>query len=82
VQREFGRLVKDEPRVDADLRAFLGRTYNLKAIADYETGPGSHVSPDRASEAIQTARRLVECVTILIPPNGQTAPRTSETPRP
>ena len=39
VQREFGRLVKDEPRVDADLRGFLGRACGLKAIADYETGP-------------------------------------------
>lgn len=56
VQGEFGRLVKDEPRVDADLRAFLGRTYSLKAIADYETGPrlarvgreGVCRDPDRA----------------------------------
>jgi len=24
-----------------ELRAFLGRAYNLKAIADYEIGPGS-----------------------------------------
>lgn len=39
MQREFGRLVKDEPCVDADLRTFLGRTCNLKAIADYESGP-------------------------------------------
>jgi len=42
VQRELARLMKDQQRFDADLRAFLGRTYNLKAIADYETGPGSH----------------------------------------
>jgi hypothetical protein len=48
------------------------RTYNLKAIADYETGPDSHVSEKSAREAIQTARRFVECVTSLIPPNGQT----------
>ena len=67
--------MKDEPRVDADLRAFLGRTYSLKAIADYETGPGSRVSAERARAAIQTARRFVECVMTLIPPNGH-APRT------
>ena len=66
VRNEFGRLVKDEPRVDADLRAFLGRAYNLKAIADYETGPDSHVSADTARQAIATARRFVECVTRLI----------------
>ena len=75
VQREFGRLVRGEPRVDADLRAFLGRTYNLKAIADYETGPDSHVSEESAREAIQTARRFVKCVTSLIPPNGPTPAR-------
>jgi len=73
VQREFGRLVKDEPRVDADLRGFLGRAYGLKAIADYETGPDSHVSVESAQAAIQTARRLIECVASLIPPDGQRA---------
>src|SRR5438105_9500981 len=40
VQREFSRLVKDDPRVDSDLRSFLSRTYQLKAIADCLTGPG------------------------------------------
>jgi uncharacterized protein (UPF0332 family) len=48
VNGEFARLVKDDPRVDSQVRAFLGRTYNLKAIADYETGPGSHISAERA----------------------------------
>jgi uncharacterized protein (UPF0332 family) len=75
VQREFSQLVKDEPRVDTGLRTFLSRTYQLKAIADYLTGPGSHVSAESASEAIQTARRLVECVAGLLQPNGQTPPR-------
>ena len=41
VQSEFARLVKDDPGFDMELRAFLPRTYNLKAIADYQTGPGS-----------------------------------------
>jgi uncharacterized protein (UPF0332 family) len=40
VNGELHRLTKDDPRLDTELRAFLGRTYNLKAIADYETGPG------------------------------------------
>jgi uncharacterized protein (UPF0332 family) len=38
VQGEFARLVKDDPRFDGELRAFLGRAYNLKSIADYEIG--------------------------------------------
>jgi uncharacterized protein (UPF0332 family) len=69
-QAEFGRLTKEDSRFDLELRAFLGRTFNLKALADYETGPGSHVSPERAREAILTARRFVKCVADLIPPNG------------
>ena len=48
VQAEFGRLVKDDPRFDVALRTFLPRTYNLKSIADYGTGPGSHVSRESA----------------------------------
>ena len=81
VQRELARLVKDEPRFDMELRAFLGRTYNLKAIADYETGPGSKVSAESARDAVHTARRFVECVAGLLPPNGRTPP-APETPKP
>lgn len=66
VQAEFARRVKDDPRIDVELRRFLGRAYNLKAIADYETGPGSHVTADQASEAIQTAGRFVECIEGMI----------------
>jgi|GEM_PF-919993 uncharacterized protein (UPF0332 family) len=44
VRTEFLRLTRDDPRLDIELRAFLGRAYNLKAIADYETGTGSSVS--------------------------------------
>ncbi len=39
VQGQFAKLVKDIPTFVDEDRAFLGRTYNLKAIADYETGP-------------------------------------------
>ena len=66
VQRELGRLTKDNPRVDMELRAFLGRTYQLKAIADYLIGPGSQVSPELATEAIETARRFVAKMAELI----------------
>jgi uncharacterized protein (UPF0332 family) len=52
--------------VDDELRTFLGRTYNLKAIADYETGPGAEVSPERAAEAITAAKRFVACISDLI----------------
>ncbi len=66
VQGEFARLVKDDPRFDVDLRAFLGRAYNLKAIADYETGAGSRVSHEHAAEAIAGAVRFVETLSALL----------------
>ncbi len=66
VQTEFARLTKDEPAIDSELRAFLGRAYNLKAIADYETGPGSNVTHDQAEAAIFAARRFVAEIEKLI----------------
>jgi uncharacterized protein (UPF0332 family) len=48
------------------LRAFLGRTYNLKAIADYEIGPGSEVTVEQTEQAIDTARRFVACIEELL----------------
>ena len=71
VQAEFGRMVKDDPRFDVALRAFLPRAYNLKSIADYGTGAGSQVSSESARDAIQTARSFVECVTLLILSHGR-----------
>ena len=49
VQSEFARWAKDEPNIDIEMRAFLGRAFNLKAIADYEVGSGSKVT-DRFSQ--------------------------------
>lgn len=66
VQTEFAKLAKNEPSIDPDLRAFLGRAYNLKAIADYETGPGSNVTPAQATEAIGTAHRFLATIVELI----------------
>ncbi len=66
VQGEFARIVKDEPGFDVKLRAFLGRAYNLKAVADYESGPGSKVSHAQADEAIKAARRFVAAIEQII----------------
>ena len=66
VQGEFARLVKDDPRFDIELRAFLGRAYDLKAIADYESGPGSKVTYAQANEAITAARSFVAAIEKLI----------------
>lgn len=59
VQAEFLRLTKDDSRVDAELRTFLSRAYTLKTIADYETGPRSELTAERAAEAVGTGKRFV-----------------------
>ena len=66
VQTEFARWAKNEPRIDPALRAFLGRTYNPKAIADDETGPGSKVTHDQASDAVVDAKRFIGAIIRLI----------------
>ena len=65
VRTEFHRLIRGDPRFDDTLRDFLGSTYTLKAIADYETGPGSDVSPERAARAIAEAKRFVVTIAAL-----------------
>ncbi|MCI0598876.1 MAG: HEPN domain-containing protein [Beijerinckiaceae bacterium] len=82
VRKEFLRLTKDDPRFDTELRAFLGRAYNIKAIADYETGPGLPVSPELAREAIESARRFVDCVTTLFLANGRAPHGPEAEPKP
>ena len=66
VRNELRRLMKDEPRFDFELSAFLARAYNLKAVADYETGPDAQVSAEFARGTIETARRYVEVVAALL----------------
>jgi uncharacterized protein (UPF0332 family) len=78
VRLELHRLTKDDPNFAPDLRAFLSQAYNLKAIADYETGPGSEVSPERAGNAVKTARRFVayfEMVLMGAAPGGGNTPQ-------
>ncbi len=74
VNAEFHRLIRGDARIDDELRAFLGFAYNLKAIADYQTGPGSRVSPELATEAIGTARRFVATMAELIEDAAASAP--------
>ena len=66
VHSEFARLAKDEPNIDKSFPVFLTQAYNLKAVADYETGPGSFVPPERAANAIETAGLFIECITRVL----------------
>lgn len=59
VHVELYRLTKDDRGFDSTLRTFLSRTYNLKSMADYETGPASEVSAERATTAVAHAKRFV-----------------------
>ena len=66
VQSEFHRLVRNDFRFDENLRTFLSRAYNLKAIADYETGPGSEIPRERAEEAVRNCRGFVAWIGRLV----------------
>jgi len=72
VQRELARLTKDTPDTSRNLTAFLGRTYSLKAIADYESGPDAKISHDSAAEAIEEAKCFVAKMAELIESAGET----------
>lgn len=67
VQAQFAQLVKDDSHFGIEQRRFLGRAYNLKALVDYETGPGARITSSQAREAIQMAERFVAAVAVLIP---------------
>jgi uncharacterized protein (UPF0332 family) len=66
VRTEFHRLIRGDMRFDDTLRDFLGSTYNLKAIADYETGPESDVSPERAKQAIEEASLFIARISTIL----------------
>jgi uncharacterized protein (UPF0332 family) len=71
VQIEFLSLTKNDPRFTPDQRIFLSQAYNFKAIADYETGPGSELSGEKATAAVEGARKFVDAVRdALTPPNS------------
>ena len=75
VHAEFNRLAMEESQIDSKLRRILPQTYNLKAVADYETGPDSVIPPDRAAAAVESADRFVECIANIL---KHGAPRMSD----
>ena len=66
VHTAFQRLTKDDQGFRPDLRVFLSHAYNLKAIADYETGPGAEVSGEQAIQALAQAERFVAHLETLL----------------
>ena len=65
VQSEFARLAQHEPLLKLDGRRFLGRSYNFKAIADYETGDVT-VTREQALDAIEQAHAFVAVIADLL----------------
>jgi uncharacterized protein (UPF0332 family) len=66
VHAEFLRLTKDERRFRDDLRRFLSRAYNLKAVADYESGPDSGVPEHESRAALATAAEFLAGIDTLL----------------
>jgi uncharacterized protein (UPF0332 family) len=77
VQNELRRLTNDDPRFDLELRAFLGRAYNFKAIADYETGPARayrlSLPAPQSRQRVDLLRLLLRCLQSR-EPSGQSLP--------
>ncbi len=68
VQTEFLSLTRIDPNFTPDQRIFLSQAYNFKAIADYETGPGSELSAQRAAAAVTQAHEFVDAVRHVLTP--------------
>ena len=70
VRQEFGRLVKDRADFDPALSRFLTRAYEMKASADYGIDLDNIPTHDEAGAAIVSARRFVEAVLAILPPEA------------
>jgi uncharacterized protein (UPF0332 family) len=66
VRSQFSLLTKADVPIDLELRRFLSDGFNLKSVADYETGPDAHVPPDQASLAITAATRFVDVIAKIL----------------
>jgi uncharacterized protein (UPF0332 family) len=66
VHSQFHRLIRDDPRFDAELRGFLSDGFDLKTVSDYGVGLDATVSPDEAKTAIATATRFVNCISEIL----------------
>ena len=65
VHRMLSQLARRETAL-AGLALFLSQAYNLKAVADYELGPGAGVPLDRAGAAIDQAAQFIEQIAALL----------------
>jgi uncharacterized protein (UPF0332 family) len=83
VHAQLSKLTKGEPGL-GELQRFLSQAYNLKAVADYELGPGAVVPLERARAAIDTAEQFVDHIAELLakpPVNILGSPSLKQNPR-
>lgn len=66
VHVQFARLTRNEPAIDEQLRRFLPRSYDLKAVSDYGVGADDGVPTAQAALAIEDTERFVDRVTVLL----------------
>jgi uncharacterized protein (UPF0332 family) len=66
VHVQFAKFAAEEPRIDVELRRFLQRAFNLKAVADYEMGPDAIVPVERAAAALDVAGRFIDRIAEII----------------
>lgn len=62
VHTEFLRLSRTDQAISAELRQFLSQAYNLKSIADYETGLEAKITRERATHALQQAAAFIQVI--------------------
>ena len=61
VHSQFHLLTKNDGNwADPELRSFSSDGFDLKTVADYDTGPDAVVSHEDAEAAIATAARFIE----------------------
>ena len=66
VHTEFNRLAVLEVAIAPEFRRLLAQAYNLKAVADYETGTDAVIPLDQANAATNNAGRFVETIAGLL----------------
>ncbi|HZT87812.1 MAG TPA: HEPN domain-containing protein [Stellaceae bacterium] len=62
----FAQVTRHDPTIDREHTRFLARAYKFKEIADYGVGSGASVQIAEADEMIETARRFVDIVAMIL----------------
>ncbi len=68
-------MIRGDSNWDDELRGFLSRGYDLKSIADYETGENISRPPEEIAEAIATAKRFIAKAEAILADAPETPPQ-------